>query len=471
MNRRDFFQKTSLGFLGAGLWQDNLLTPAELDAWKGKKPTNVIFMVSDGMSTGTLNMASLLRRRMEGTQSHWLQLYEQGMVSRGLMDMASASSMITDSAAASSSWGGGVRVKNGALNTNADGSPNKPIWQKFKQAGKAVGCVTTVPITHATPAGFCVVNKTRGDQSEIALQYLDLRFDVMMGGGTNFFSADLRKDKQDVFGQYAAKGYRVAKNRSEMAALAHSLDKPVLGVFHEDGLPFSLDRKSSKELETATPTLAEMTQKAIGILSQNKKGFALQIEGGKVDWAAHSNDAGGILYDQLAFDDAIRVVVDFARKDGNTLVVVTTDHGNANPGLFYGEKADANFDKIQSFKQTNEWILKGITKNTTLAQIVERHEAATGIAITTDEAKSLYAYYTEQEEGGVYNAYKLPFRTLGKIQTNYTSVGWAGVDHSADFVELAMHGPGSELMKPFMKNTDMHNFLLNVCQINDLVKG
>lgn len=470
MNRRDFFQKTSLGFLGASLLDNRILTPAELDAWKGKKPANVIFMVSDGMSTGTLNMASLLRRRMEGRQSHWLQLYEQGLVSRGLMDMAAANSMITDSAAASSSWGGGVRVRNGSLNTNADGSQNKPIWQKFKQAGKAVGCVTTVPITHATPAGFCVANKARGDQSEIALQYLDLRFDVMMGGGTNFFSADFRKDKQDVFGQYAAKGYRVAKNRNEMTALAHSLEKPVLGVFHEDGLPFSLDRKSSKELENATPTLAEMTQKAIDILSRNQKGFALQIESGKVDWAAHSNDTGGILYDQLAFDDTIKVVMDFARKDGNTLVVVTTDHGNANPGLFYGEKADTNFDKIHDFRQTNEWILKGINKNSSLNQIIERHEAATGIAITNDDAKSIHAHYIEQEEGGVYNAYKLPFRALGKIQTSYTSVGWAGVDHSADFVELAMHGPGSELMKPFIKNTDMHNFLLRVCQINDLAK-
>jgi alkaline phosphatase len=133
-------------------------------------------MVSDGMSTGTLNMADMFLQRKEGRRSHWLKLYDEQKITRALMDTASASSMVTDSAAGSSSWGGGVRVPNGSLNVNADGSFNKPILQKFKAAGKSVGCVTTVPITHATPAGFCVNNNKRGDMDEIAEQYLSLRF-------------------------------------------------------------------------------------------------------------------------------------------------------------------------------------------------------------------------------------------------------------------------------------------------------
>ena len=104
------------------------------------------------------------------------------------LDMASASSVITDSAAASSSWGGGVRVKNGRLNIGDNGEEYMPVWQKFKKAGKKVGCVTTVPITHATPAGFCVSSKSRGEQSDIAAKYLDIRFDVMMGGGGKYFN-------------------------------------------------------------------------------------------------------------------------------------------------------------------------------------------------------------------------------------------------------------------------------------------
>src|ERR1035437_3499032 len=98
---------------------------------------NIIFLVSDGMSIGTLNMADLLLQRKTGHGSQWLQLYRDNKIKHALMDTASADSMVTDSAAVSSAWGGGIRVNNGALNTNADGTFNKPILQKFKEAGKS----------------------------------------------------------------------------------------------------------------------------------------------------------------------------------------------------------------------------------------------------------------------------------------------------------------------------------------------
>src|SRR5690606_7788107 len=130
----------------------------------------------------------------------------------------SASALVTDSAAGSSAWGGGVKVPNGSVNVNADGSVNKPILQKFKAAGKSVGCVTSVPITHATPAGFTAVSKSRGDQEGIAKQYLDLKIDVLLGGGKEFFSADKRKDKVDLFGEFAKAGYDVVSDRNELMA-------------------------------------------------------------------------------------------------------------------------------------------------------------------------------------------------------------------------------------------------------------
>src|SRR5690554_7013143 len=94
-----------------------------------------------------------------------------------MMDTASASSLVTDSAAGGSAWGGGVRVPNGTLNVGANGEQYTPILQKFKKEGKKVGCVTTVPITHATPASFCVNNESRRNQPEIAEQYAELKFD------------------------------------------------------------------------------------------------------------------------------------------------------------------------------------------------------------------------------------------------------------------------------------------------------
>lgn len=459
MKRRDFFRATSLTAVGS------TLIPGSNGIFAaGKQPAktakNIIFMVSDGMSTGTLNMASLLLQRKEGRQSHWLKLYEQNLVNRALMDTASASSLVTDSAAASSAWGGGIRVKNGALNVSADGTEHTPILQKFKAAGKAVGCVTTVPITHATPAGFSITSKSRGDQSEIALLYLPLKFDVMLGGGQQYFDAAKRKDHKDVYTQFTQQGYQVVKTRQELIQAAGT-QKPLLGAFADDGLPYTLDRNQDNKLQSETPALAELTKAAIAKLKQNKNGFVLQVEGGKVDWAAHANDAAALLYDQIAFDDAIKVAIDFAEEAKDTLVIITTDHGNSNPGLFYGDKANAGFDTMQQVKYTNEWVLSGINRNFSAAQVIERLEAAQNIAITKEEAASLLEHYTHLNEEGLYNPYKLPYKELAQIQSKYTGISWAGNNHSADYVELAAFGPGKELLPSFVKNTDLHNLMLN----------
>lgn len=447
MIRREFFRNSSLALLGSTLFSTS---KAFAETGQRKTARNIIFMVSDGMSTGTLNMASLLLQRKEGRQSQWLSLYEQATVTRALMDTASASSLITDSAAASSAWGGGVRVNNGKLNVSEDGTHHTPILQKFKTAGKSVGCVTTVPITHATPAGFSITNASRGDMHEIATQYLPLKFDVMMGGGREYFPAALLT-------RYSASGYAVVQNRQQMLQLDTT---PALGIFNDNGLPYALDHAQDATLQEKIPTLAEMATTALQLLNKNKKGFVLQIEGGKVDWAAHANDAGALIYDQIAFDNAIKVAIDFAAKDGDTMVIITTDHGNANPGLFYGDKANQQFDLIQHYKYTNEWILNGVNKSFTPAQLIERVEAAQGIVITREEALSILGHYDQLDETGLYNPRKLPYRQLAAIQSGYTSVGWGAMDHSADYVELAIYGPGRELLRPFIKNTDLHNLML-----------
>ncbi len=425
---------------------------------------NIIFLVSDGMSNGTLTMADLLMQRKSGHGSNWLQLYRDNKIKRALMDTASADSLVTDSAAGCSAWGGGVRVKNGSLNTNADGTSNKPILQKFKDAGKSVGCVTTVPITHATPAGFAISTKNRGSQDEIAGLYLSHRFDVMMGGGTEYFSKEKRKDGRDLFTEFATQGFSVVTNKSEMAKAQPG--KPLMGVFYEDGLPYTLDQKSDSTLMASIPTLAEMTEKAIQHLSKNPNGFVMQVEGGKVDWGAHANDVGALLYDQIAFDEAIAVAIDFADKNDDTLVVITTDHGNANPGLIKSKNVDADFDRIQHFKQTNEWVLNKISKNDSPSTLIDLLFEAQGYAITKDEASGILTHYADLDNSGIYNAYKLPFRQLAAIQQSYTSVGWSGMDHSGDFVELCMYGPGSELLNPMVKNFELHNLMLQAAGVS-----
>ncbi len=464
MKRRDFFRNTSLATVGLGMspLAFGVGQPQErLKKGPKKRAKNIIFMVSDGMSSGTLTMADIMAQRQLGRSSFWVDAYRTGFAKRAMMDTASASSLITDSAAGGSAWGGGVRVYNGRLNWGENGERYTPILQKFKQLGKAVGCVTTVPITHATPASFCVCNESRKNQPEIAKQYLNLRFDVMLGGGKEFFDKTLRKDGEDVFGLFEQAQFGVAQSKSELDSLKND-ERPVLGVFHTSALPFTVDQNTDKSLQAQVPTIQEMTRFAIEKLARNKEGFVLQIEGGRVDWAAHSNDTTGLIFDQLAFDEAVKIALDFAEKDEETLVIITTDHGNGNPGLFYGKKSDAQFDNLQAAKHSNYWILEGegIERNITTSALIERVHYAQNYRLTDAEAKELVDWINSLSEEDIKNEYKLPYERLAQLQKKYTAVGWGDMHHSADFVELAMTGPGSEMVTPFVKNYELHNFML-----------
>lgn len=423
-------------------------------------------MVSDGMSVGTLNIAHLFLERKYGRGSNWIQLYKENRVTRALMDTASANSIVTDSSAGSSAWGGGFRVNNGSVNVGPNGEKYLPILQKFKQSGKKVGCITTVPVTHATPAGFCVNNNSRNGQEEIAVDYLNLNFDLFLGGGSDYFKSETRKDKRNLLTEFEQKGYQVATTRNQM--LGAKSDKPLLGVFAGNGLPYAIDRLQDENLIQSTPTLAEMTQKAIDNLKDHKNGFVIQVEGGKVDWAAHANDIAGLIYEQISFDEVIKVAIDFAEKDKETLVIITTDHGNANPGILYGKDANKNFDSLQNYKHTNEWILNSFNANTTVSQVRETMQMATGTPMNEENAKTILGYYTGiQKEDGLYNYKKIPFEALAQMQKKTTSVGWISMDHTADFVELAAFGPGSELLKPFVKNTDLHYLMLQAAEVEN----
>lgn len=426
-------------------------------------------MVSDGMSLGTLTMADLYSRNILGKTSHWMSLYHTGKVSRALMDTASASSIVTDSAAASSAFGGGVRVKNGVLNVGTNGERYVPIWQKFRKAGKKAGCVTTVTITHATPAGFCINSESRNAEPEIAEMYHELGLDVMMGGGDEFFNPEKRADRKNVYEAYRQKGYQILKTKSDLKNVQKT--GKILGVFGSGALPYTIDKESISDLQDR-PSLAEMATVAIDQMKSHSEGFVLQVEGGKVDWAAHANDISAIIHDQLAFDEAIKAVLDFAERDGETLVIITTDHGNANPGTIYGSDATSKFNSISDYKYSNEFILNSIKADFNLQQIKDWIYECNRIRLTDEEGKHLLNFYQglEKQESGLYNYKKLPYKAYSEIQQKHNNVGWISMDHSGDYVEVAAFGPGRELLSPFIKNTDLHQLVLLAANIDDRVQ-
>lgn len=352
-------------------------------------------------------------------------------------------------------------MNNGSINIAPDGRPCTPIMQLARAAGLGTGLVTTATITHATPAGFAAQLPARAGEGAIAGQYLALGVDVLLGGGTRFFDPARRPDRRDLFAEYARAGYHVGRDRAALrqAPTAGRL----LGVFADGHLPYSLDRRADPVLTAAVPPLAELARIALDRLATQPRGFLLQIEGARVDHAAHANDVGGLLHEQLDFDDALGVALEFAAGRDDTLVIVTTDHGNANPGLngtggsfdskggSYGDTLGC-FDRLARFRHTNVWTMEGLGPDSTAAQVRDRVMEASDIALAEDEVGMIrHALRREHREG--YRVRNAPLIALGQVLANYTSVGWTGIAHTTDYAELAAFGPGSERLHGLVQNT------------------
>ena len=470
-SRRDFLKAGVLSAvaLGASGMAGRATGQPRTDVGRIDEPgaaKNLIFLVSDGMSAGTLTMVDHFRRRQEGRPSNWIHLYEEGRVQHGLMDMAAANSSVTGSAAAASSWASGHRVVNEAVNMSEDGEEYRTILEIARDAGKATGLVTTTRITHATPAGFGINMPERWMEDEIAAQYRERGYDVLLGGGARHFDADRREDGADLFGEFRDDGYTVARSKQDLAQWDRS--GKILGTFTESHLPYVLDHNHIRVHQTQVPRLPEMTEAALTRLDQNDDGFLVQIEGGRVDHGAHDNDTGGLIYDQIEFDETIGRVLDFVQGRDDTLVIITTDHGNANPGVNatgdrYSE-SDPMFDRVADFQYTNDWVLSELDAESSIQQIRDRVETAWGVGISREEAGMLQEAF-RGEYRAAYKKKSEPKLLLGALQANYTAVNWLSGDHTSDYVELAALGPGSEAIGNFTRNTDLFDVMVRAANL------
>lgn len=467
LNRREFLKNGAVSalFLSSGA----LLTGC-LPKDQKKSPgiaRNVIFMVSDGMSIGALTSADLTMQRQFGKESHWMRLYRNNLCKRALMDVAIYGAIVPDSAASAAAWGSGYRVEPRKLNIGPNNEEYTPINTIFKNAGKSTGLVTTTRITHATPAGFTVNVDHRDKEDEIAMQYYQREHDVYLGGGYTHFNPEKREDGVDLIERFREKGYQVVKDKSQLRSVDSS--GKLLGLFADSHLPYTIDRINTPELGAKVPTLSEMTQVALDRLNHNSNGFILQVEGGRVDHGAHSNDIAGVIYDQIEFDDAIGTVLDFVKDNPDTLVIITTDHGNASPTLNRSQNgydaSEIEFDRIQKFKHTNSWVLERLDARSSVNEIRSRVEEATEIQITTHQATTLQQALRGTYEALYHPMMSNPQATLGQILANYLSINWTGTNHTADYVELAAFGPGSEMIDGFIINTELFHVMLKATQI------
>lgn len=471
VNRRQLFR------LGAGV----AAAPAFLSA-QSKEARSVIFMVSDGMSAGVLPMAEAFSRLVRKQGTAWTELLsrQQG-ATQGCLDMASLNSLVTDSAAASSSWGSGSRIFNAAVNVLPDGTQLTPVGRLAKDKGKRVGLVTTATVTHATPAGFGAISPRRDDEEFIATQYLD-QIDVVLGGGRKFFTPGKRKDKRDLSGDFASAGYQVSMKKADLKSTAGA---KLLGLYDDSHVPYTIDQRQSRKYQEEVPTLAEMTQAALTSLDSSSNGFLLQVEGARVDHAAHANDAAGLLWDQLAFDDSIRVVLEYCQRRPDTLVVITSDHGNSNPGLFgvgkeYKEtnaafarlvKARCSYTILSrilgsavEYKDSAVESKIGVSPRTGFVQQVIADEL--GLQISSEEAKVLQIAVARGRMLSVNRELDNLPGILGQISGNHTGVGWVSMSHTADYTTCTSFGPGSGQLVGLHKNTEVFGVLTRAMGID-----
>jgi alkaline phosphatase len=463
IDRRDWLKTACLG---TAAWMAGGQTrAAENSAPSARKVRGVVFMVSDGMSPGVLTLAEAYSQLTRSRGTHWWQLLDNPAAARGLMDTAAANSMVTDSAAASTAWGGGQRVNNGAINFSPDGREITPIAAILKKSSNArIGLVTTATVTHATPAGFAASVSARANESEIAAQYLE-RVDVILGGGSGFFESERRPDKRDLKGDFAKAGYQVVSDRAAMLAARGG---KLLGTFTQGHLPYSIDRDHDAEIAARVPTLTEMTQAALSRFLADDQPFLLQIEGARIDHAAHLNDIAGLLGDQLAFDDAVAAVLAMTGKRDDILVVVTSDHGNANPGLngmgsAYTE-SNRCFARIQRMKASHERIFRewGATKNGDAGRLAKLVKTHLDLSLKTDEAQALHGILGNQPVIEWNDQLEKPEGLLGQFAGNHTGIGWTGTTHTSDPTLVSAIGPQAERFTGMVRNTDVFGHLVEM---------
>ena len=243
----------------------------------------------------------------------------------GLQRTWSASKLVTDSAAAGSALATGHKTNNGMIAMTPDGTPRKSLAEEAMEKGKKAGAAVTCRVNDATPAVFFSHNETRNNQEDIVAQMAHSGVDFLAGGGIYYWTN--REDGRDIVAEAKELGYTVATTKEEMMAVESG---KVIALMDQTELLPALDRGD---------ILPSAAKKALQLLD-NKKGFFLMIEGSMIDDGGHANKAGLTMEELFDFDRTLGIVLEWAEKDGETLVVVTADHATGGMTLLGGSIAN-----------------------------------------------------------------------------------------------------------------------------------
>jgi alkaline phosphatase len=443
-----------------------LIASAMLFASEVRPVKNLIVMIPDGTSLSVYSAA------------RWFKYYN-GMGDQlnldpyitGTVTTFSSNAPIGDSAPTGSAYATGVLQQTGNVAIHPEVSENDlfPVdtTRSFQPAAtilealkidkqKAVGVVVTCEFPHATPADFTAHHYKRSNYKALAPQIAYQNLDVLFGGGNGILTSDIRK-------HFENNGTTLISD-DRQALLNYNGSGKVWALFGEKALPYNIDRNPDK-----VPSIAEMTEKAIELLSKKENGFFLMVEGSQVDWAAHANDAATMIDEYLAFDEAVGKAIEFARADGNTAVVILTDHGNS--GFSIGSSRCGGYDRlsledlfrtVSGYKLSNNG-LESILVNTPPAQFKSVFKQFTGIDLTDEELETLLSSknYKESDYTKVGTSNNLA-HNIGKILNERTCFGFTTGGHTGEEVLLAAYHPQGDVPRGNMRNTEVNRYLQEV---------
>lgn len=407
-------------------------TFAALSLFAAPKPKYVFLFIGDGMSTPQRMVAEEFSRAIGNGP-----LAMNALPYQATTRTCSADSLVTDSAAAATAIACGEKTNNHFSGVDPNGKPVYSCAVSARKAGKKVGILTTVTLTHATPAGFYAHRRDRGNVNGIAEDLADSGFDLFAGGGL--------ATGDDKWNYAASKGYKIVTTKDEFLNLKPGSGK-ILTRFRNDALPDSIDSDGS------TPSLAEMVRQSIRLL-YNDKGFFMMAEGGRIDWAGHANDAATNLREVLAFDEAIKVALSFQRKHPNeTLIVVTGDHETGGLSMGFSGTGYAIYPQRLADQKMSV---------SAFQDRLRALRAEKGGSLSWDDAKAetVAAFGFKGNLGDLENAYRGGVQKLAeacRVRISHESgLGWSTIHHTAMPVLTTAQGVGAENFTGFIENTDL----------------
>lgn len=432
----------------------------------------VFYFIGDGMGVNQVNGTEMYRAELQkgsiGVEPLTFTQFPVGTMATTF----SATNSVTDSSAAGTALATGAKTYNGAIGMDDQKNTLQTVAEKAKKAGKKVGVTTSVSVDHATPAAFYAHQPNRSMYYEIATDLPKANFDFYAGAGflkpTTTFD---KKEAPSVFPMFEEAGYTIARGYNDYKAKAGNAKKMIL-IQEESAdqscLPYAIDR------EEGDLTLAQITESAIDFLTKgNNKGFFLMVEGGKIDWACHGNDAATTFHEVMDMDEAIKIAYEFYKKHPKeTLIVVTADHETGGIALGTGKYA-LNLKALEHQKVSSEKLSKKISD---LRKEKDNHVAWEDVKALLSEELGLWSELPisweqekklrdEYEKSFVKNKVEFAESLYAKTEPmaakakevidEIAMVSWASGNHSAGYVPVFAIGAGSNLFIGKMDNTEI----------------